>query len=608
MDVEELVDDLGRVRNLGIPKTVLKDVPALGAALALRWPDLDERSRRHKLEDFLAEAADQLDSHSAQGIRIALGIGSAARDPVTHELRNKKGRREAFAVHHGRSSETVRRRGGIEDQEFTQLAKAILSSLPTASPTALARQSPARPPQAPDDPLGMIRFHASDAETRGRWGDAAQWGVALVALVRQRAETSPGDHESQLAEEYLQAGMNFLMAGQLGQAREHFINSQRISQTLTEMTPDEPTARERLALALTLLGMLDLLAGNGEAAAQSLTGAIRFFEEPTDGVTADESDVTFLVSALGMLGMYYFVEDQELQAEQVLAQGVRRLRPLARTSGSPTSNVLKLQLAHTLQILGAIHSRQTGRDEEAEGELIESVSLLEALVGGSYEGLESHIVPKGALNLLAGSLHSLGMLYVDLDRTNESEDAFTRSVALLATVLPDGVPPTPDIFLEGMPRLLAVDLIMLGGMHAEADRADEALNELTRAVALLDSMLGSGATLIDTTTNAPPELWAVSSFEHEMLALALMILGAVHANAERWEDAEHALARSRSIYEQLMQDAPADSDTKGNLADLLDMYVEIYNEQGKEALAKEALEEARALRKQMDGPANPAHE
>ena len=527
---------------------------------------------------------------------------------MTRELRNKKCRREAFAIHHGRSSETVRRRGGLEDQEFTQLAKAILGSLPAASPTAIAEQSPARPPQAPDDPLGMIRIHAGEAETRGRWGDAAQWGVALVALVRQRADTSPGDHESQLAEEYLQTGLNFLMAGQLGQAREHFTNAQRISQTLTEMVPDEPASRERLAVALTMLGMLDLLAGEGRAAERSLTNAVEFFGEPIDGFTADESDVGPLVSALGMLGMFYFVEGQELQAEQVLTQAVRRLRPFARNFGTPTSNVLNLQLAHSLQLLGAIHSRQTGRDNEAEDELTESVSLLEALVEARYEGLESHIVPKGARSLLAASLHSLGMLYVGLDRTDESENALARSVAIIDALMSDGVPPAPDIFLEGVPRLLAVNLLMLGGMHAEADRVDEAVNELTRVVALLDSLLGSGATLIDTTTNAPAKLWAVSTFEQQMLAHALMFLGAVHANAERWEDAEHALARSRGIYEQLMQDTPTDSDARQNLADLLDVYVEIYNEQGKEELAKDALDEARSLRRQIDGPADPAHE
>lgn len=608
MDVEELVNDLGHVRNLGIPKTVLRDVPALSAALAIRWPDLDERSRRHKLEDLLAGAADQLDDHSAEGIRIALGIGSAARDPVTREFRNKKSRREAFAVHHGLAAETVRRRGGLEDQEFTQLAKAILSSLPTASPTAIAKRPAARPQNDFDDPLGMIRIHAGEAEARGRWGDAAQWGVALLALVRQRADTSPGDHESQLAEEYLQTGLNFLMAGQLGQGREHFINSQRISQTLSEMDPNEPTARGRLALSLTLLGMLDLIAGNGEAAERSLSEALTFFGEPTGGLALNESDVGPLVSALGMLGMYYFLEGQERQAERVLTQAVYLLGPLARKSGAAASNVLKLQLAHALQVLGALHSRQTGREKDAERELTQSVSLLETLVRGSYKGLESHVVPKGARSLLAASLHSLGMLYIESDKTAKSEDALTRSIALLDALMPDGVPNPPDIFSEGMPRLLAANLMMLGGIHAEADRFDEAVNELTRAVAVLDSLLSPGATLSETAKHAPAHLWAASAFERNMLARALMFLGAVEANVERWEDAEQALARSRGIYEQLMQDAPTDSDAIEGLADLLDVLVELYREQGRDELAKDTHAEARSLREQIDGPADPPHE
>lgn len=57
------------------------------------------------------------------------------------------------------------------------------------------------------------------------------------------------------------------------------------------------------------------------------------------------------------------------------------------------------------------------------------------------------------------------------------------------------------------------------------------------------------------------------------MAHALMILGAVHANAEHWEDAEHALARSRSVYEQLMRDTPTDSDARQDMADLLGVGV-----------------------------------
>ena len=93
-----------------------------------------------------------------------------------------------------------------------------------------------------------------------------------------------------------------------------------------------------------------------------------------------------------------------------------------------------------------------------------------------------------------------------------------------------------------------------------------------------------------------------------MLAHALMFLGGVHANAARWEDAEHAFARSRGIYEQLIRNAHTDNDARGNLADLLDMYAEMYKEQGEDVLAKDALDEARSLRQQMDGPADAASE
>jgi hypothetical protein len=126
VDVERLLHDLKGVRERSIPKTRLDDVPALKEALARRWPELDEAGRKHRLEDFLAEAANQLDDHDALGIRLALGIGERARDPADSHILNSRERRHAFAGHYQSVAETVRRPGGLEDQKLTKLALAIL--------------------------------------------------------------------------------------------------------------------------------------------------------------------------------------------------------------------------------------------------------------------------------------------------------------------------------------------------------------------------------------------------------------------------------------------------------------------------------------------------
>lgn len=126
MDVERLLQDLKEVRERSIPKTRLDDVPALKEALARRWPELDEAGRKHLLEDFLAEAANQLDDYDTLGIRLASGIGKRARHPADSHILSSRERRHAFAGHYQSVAETVRKPGGLEDQKLTKLALAIL--------------------------------------------------------------------------------------------------------------------------------------------------------------------------------------------------------------------------------------------------------------------------------------------------------------------------------------------------------------------------------------------------------------------------------------------------------------------------------------------------
>lgn len=142
MDLEQLLKDLKSVRVRGIPKTRLDDVPALMDALTRRRPDLDAAGRSRYLEEFLAEAADQLDDHDALGLRLALGIGGLSRDPANGRVRNSADRRAAFAAHYHSVAETVRRRGGLEDQTLAKLGKAILGLHELAATPAISGEAP----------------------------------------------------------------------------------------------------------------------------------------------------------------------------------------------------------------------------------------------------------------------------------------------------------------------------------------------------------------------------------------------------------------------------------------------------------------------------------
>lgn len=138
MDVELLFQDLKRVRERGIPKTSLDEVPALKEALAGRWPDLDDAGRTHRLEDFLAEAADQLEAPHAMGMRLALDIGGLVGG-------NSADRRAAFAQHHGWTGDTVRNKKhgrSFEEHELARLAKEILSLAGDAPRPATSNQAP----------------------------------------------------------------------------------------------------------------------------------------------------------------------------------------------------------------------------------------------------------------------------------------------------------------------------------------------------------------------------------------------------------------------------------------------------------------------------------
>ena len=122
MDVESLIRDLREVRERGIPRIVstsLDKAPDLRAALALYRPELDDINRRNYLKELLEDALERGDPHWARGIRLALDMDG--------EGGTSKERRERFADYHGSWADTVRKKGGLEENAFRELAKAIIA-------------------------------------------------------------------------------------------------------------------------------------------------------------------------------------------------------------------------------------------------------------------------------------------------------------------------------------------------------------------------------------------------------------------------------------------------------------------------------------------------
>lgn len=137
MDVEALIRDLREVRERGIPRIVsapLDKVPDLKAALALHKPDLDDANRRNYLKELLADALELGDPHWASGIRLALDMDG--------EGGTSKERRERFAAHHRSYADTVRKKGGVEENAFRELAKAIIALVQRDRPDAEVTAQP----------------------------------------------------------------------------------------------------------------------------------------------------------------------------------------------------------------------------------------------------------------------------------------------------------------------------------------------------------------------------------------------------------------------------------------------------------------------------------
>jgi len=125
LEVDDLVADLKKVREVGLARADLAHLPSLGRALEAYFPDADPQYLKSRLRELLVRGADALsDSPHKRGIEIAFGL---TRD---YDALGSPQRRRGFAEHYQLSEETVRRANGRESQVFAILAREIVAGLP----------------------------------------------------------------------------------------------------------------------------------------------------------------------------------------------------------------------------------------------------------------------------------------------------------------------------------------------------------------------------------------------------------------------------------------------------------------------------------------------
>jgi tetratricopeptide (TPR) repeat protein len=534
MDAEQLVRDLREVRERGIARTKSEKVPSLTSAS--RYLELD-------LDDLIAEAAAKLDAHEADGIRIALGLGEFSRHPADGRQLSSADRRAAFAEHNRSTSETVRRRGNLEDQTFTKLAKVILRLIEeapgeTGSVARLeeARNRPPNKPRLGRDPDATVRALKKEAEAQGRWDEAASWSAALVALVQRATHATPIEGEARLAAEYRDAGASSLMAGQLEEAQAHLHNARQVTEMLIALDPGDSEYQDLLATTLVLL------------------------------------------SGVLMQG------DALQSAEDAIISAVPLLQKLVEHDGDNEAH--RAVLSFGLTMLGTVQF-QTFRYEDAIESLSRAVDQAEFLVAQSPSDIHSLI-------LVAQPLTALGLCYFYSDQESTAETVIERAVLILQPILGEQpVHSWSQALVSTVPLMFAQASFALGMIYGYTERFGDAEHALTVAVEVIDTQ----------TSREPSNDLLTSLFSNipAIQAQALVMLAVVYLETERPREADTALARAMQLFNALADARPLDVATLEMVADHLEMVAEIYQETDHPSLAENARERARIIRLQRPG-------
>ena len=395
----------------------------------------------------------------------------------------------------------------------------------------------------------------------GDLGSAAILSAALVSILQASSEKSPGDHESQLAEESLQAGLVATMLGRAEEALGHFIAAERVSQTLSDLDAGAAGPRLQLAISRTMIGVLRLQAGDFAEAAAALEDAVALAQVLTD---EDASHEDMLAASLGMRGMFHIQMGETERAMVILRRAVTISQKIVNRNPGDDTNAL--QLANMLHGLGGVQY-QDGDSKSAEECLTRSLATLERR---SYRGFAEHQVKL----LRASSQFVLGTIYTYADRFKEAEEMLTSSVARGQELVDE----RPDMAAQVN---LAGALQTLGLLYVITDRDQEGERSLVASIGVSRELGAShGAARVGLPQTPVASLY---------LGSALYYLGLLHLMMERDMDAAASLEEAIRVFDQ----RGADEADQAMRDDALGTLAELYRRQGREADAEHALDRRR---------------
>ena len=342
----------------------------------------------------------------------------------------------------------------------------------------------------PSTQARVVRRLGREAQSRGRWEDAAGLGAAFLSLVRYRADANPGDHEAQLGDAYLELGLRLMMIGRLEDAREHLLSAERVYQTLSDLQPGDAEHVQRLGVATLMLGELGLLLGGSsdQDAGDELSRAIRVLRQLGDVEKEGRGNKLLLAMALLEAGAANLRAGHFEQGEVLTTEAAALTEELvSRDSEDPESGFIH---GAALANLGARYL-QVDRVQAAEDTLVRAVSILDRLSGRDLRDNMLHVSLAPVPMLLAQTLTTLGMVYLQTDRPLETEDVLTRALPLWEQIV-NALESSPDeasgrntyLRLASAPTRLAHTLFMLAAVQMEAERAEDAEAALVRAIAL----------------------------------------------------------------------------------------------------------------------------
>ncbi|MDR2453003.1 MAG: hypothetical protein LBD51_00250 [Bifidobacteriaceae bacterium] len=367
---------------------------------------------------------------------------------------------------------------GMPDQARRALALAatMLRRAAAAAPAAAPHpEGAAAPPDAvrPPDPAGLadpadpadeltvvLAMLAKTAAAVDRLEEALAAQTELVELLRAAPSTDPAELKLILAQAILDLGHLRSELRHDAAAEEAFTEAVAIQRELA--VQDEPGHCHSLALAVTSLGVSQLVQRKLDQAEETLSQAIDWYRKAHAG--RPDKPCPDFAKALGLLALALDLKHDHLRAEPVRAEEVEAIRRL-----EPTDAQGRYDLAYALTALG---SARIASDDLAGARLSldEAVKLWRELAAEDPDTHRSH---------LAEALRGLGGLLLE-------EGQPRQAAALLRDAVKLGAEEAKRDPAER--EALAEALLGLGEAHVALERWPQAEAALSHAAAIMDRL------------------------------------------------------------------------------------------------------------------------